>query len=174
MIFLGNHKKSRQSTKIGKDIIVHYFRLLCLFTLLLYGCNKDSPTGPFATGKFVVDSIMATSTGGIINTTYSSIISCTINYHYEILTGTIDYVIYVVGTDTVKPTRVAAYYQPEPVSVPLNRRENFWYPRHLTEHDSVYAHFFLYGRFWSRISRDSVTYYGPISVEDSVMIVVQN
>ena len=146
----------------------------CLFTFLLVGCTKDTIVEPSVTGKFVIDSFTATASGGTINATDSSYVSCTINYHYENWTGTISQPVYIVGTDTVRPTGVVEYYQPDPVNVPLTRRKSFWYRRHLAAQDSAFAYLIAQGSFWTRISPDSTYHYGLISVEDSVRIVVQN
>ncbi len=145
------------------------FGLLCSSGLFLYGCTE-----PEATAKFVVDSFTATSSGGPINATDSSFISCSVTYHFETLTGTIVEPTYFVGTDTVMPRHIAAYFLPRPVNQQFVTRNSFWYSTHLTGHDSLYAHFIIEGTFWSRINRDSVINYGSISREDSVLIVVMN
>jgi hypothetical protein len=138
------------------------------------GCKDDSSIAASVVGRFVADSFYVRSTSTNIHGTDSSFVTCEFNYHFENLSGTIDVPTYVIGFDTVRPTQVVSYYEPLQPNVPLRMSRNFWYRRRLLSTDSVFCHYIVHGYFWSRISRDSTRYYGTISDEDSVMVVVQN
>ena len=147
-----------------------------LIVLLTYGCKDKSPTEPSVSGQFVVDSFTATSVAGTNPTTsqYSSNLTCTLNYHFKNLPGTINSPSFIVAGDTVNSTRQISYYNSQKVDTPLTDVQSVWLSKHISAQDGLYAHFIVWASYWTRINKDSIQYYGDFNWKDSVKILVQN
>jgi hypothetical protein len=149
---------------------------LSIVFLFMSACKDSSPTEPSITGGFVVESLSASSVAGTNPVTHqnASQFTCTLRYHFERLPGTINTPSLVVNGDNTAPTTQVSYYNSYRPDTSLTNVQTIWMLKHISAQDSPYVHVSVWATFWTRVSKDSIKYYGDQNWTDSVTIDVLN
>ncbi len=144
--------------------------------LFVGGCKDNSPTEPNVAGAFVVESFSATSIAGTNPVTgqNASQLTSMLQYHFVNLPGTINSPSFVVNSDTISSVRQVSYYDSYPPDTSLANIQTVWLAKHISAQDSLYVHISVWATFWTRVSKDSIKYYGALNWQDSVKINVSS